>query len=105
MQELSELGIPLEDQFTVKDKAETDTKLDRIITELEYLKNGQNALYDELKKELDELKSLVILGRKTWRQLFVGKMAEWAATDLIAKPLLTKIMEIMGDDYVSLLGS
>lgn len=56
-QELNRLGVHLnEDTFTIDEKDNTDSKLDKILKDLEELKLGHQIIYDDLLKEINELK-------------------------------------------------
>ena len=39
-------------------------KLDKILSDLQTLKNGQQIIYEDLKEEIESLKELYILGKK-----------------------------------------
>lgn len=92
-QELSGLGVQLNnDTFTRQEKTSSESKLDQIIEEMEKLKMGQEVIYEDLKKELEELKELYFLGKKKWNQLFLGKCLEMVASGVISETVSKQLI-------------
>ena len=93
IQELGRLGVSLnDDTFSVEEKESADSKLDKILKDLDELKTGHQIIYDDLKQELDELKDLFFLGKKKWHQLFMGKCLEMVASGIISETLSKEIV-------------
>lgn len=95
-QELQNLGIKInDDTFTYEEKADTEAMLKQILKQLEEIKLGNQIIYDDLLKEIEELKELYFLGKKKWHQLLAGKIVEMAAggiiSETISKDLLSTI--------------
>lgn len=95
-QELRRIGVTInEDSFSGKEKEDLTEYLDKILSDLKDLKDGQKIIYDDLKEELEELKKWFIIGKKNWRQMAVGKFGEMVAGGIIsestAKPILDAI--------------
>lgn len=94
VQMLKSLNVNLtDDAFSDKEKSETESKLDQILNDLKELKNGQEVIYEDLLKELEELKELFFLGKKTWRQLFIGKGIDMVASGIISETVSKKIIQ------------
>jgi len=92
VQELNRLDIIFgKDVFTEEEKATADTKLDKILEELAFLKNGQQLIYDDLTYEINELRSLHFLGKKKWYQLLLGKSTEMVMSGIISETVSKKI--------------
>ena len=95
-QEIRRLGVVINDDSFSRDEKERMTEyLDKILKDLKDLKDGQQIIYDDLKAEIEELKQWFILGKKNWRQMFVGKFGEMVAggviSEVTAKPLVESI--------------
>jgi len=104
-QELARLGVQLnEDTFTIDEKESADSKLDKILKDLEVLKMGHQIIYDDLKKELDELKELYFLGKKKWHQLFSGKCLEMVASGIISETVSKQIINAVEPTFTKLIG-
>jgi hypothetical protein len=95
-QELINLGVQIDnDTFTYDEKASKDSQLEEILKQLNELKAGQQVIYDDVLKEIQELKELYFLGKKKWHQLLAGKIIEMTAggiiSETISKDLLSTI--------------
>ena len=82
------------DEFTDEEKLTTDEKLDRVIADMTLLKYGQEAIWTDIRADIEELKSLYLLGKKNWRQLLLGKVTEWVAAGLVSDVVCKQIEEI-----------
>ncbi len=97
VQELNRLGVQLnEDTFTVDEKDIADSKLDKILKDLEDLKMGHQIIYDDLLKEMNELRELYFLGKKKWHQLFTVKCIEMVTGGIISETVSKQIIESLG---------
>ncbi len=97
-QELNRLGIRTNnDQFSIEERDEAESKLDKILSDLQTLKNGQEIIYDDLKSELDSLKELFFLGKKTWVQLLLGKTGEMVISGIITETISKSIVSTIKD--------
>jgi hypothetical protein len=83
-----------DDIFTTEEKEQADSKLDKILSHLQTIKDGQEIIYNDIA----ELKELHFLGKKNWKQLAVGKLTGVVAAGVIeeatAKDLLEGITEL-----------
>jgi hypothetical protein len=103
-QELSRLGVCInDDTFTVDDKMEAEDKLDKIISEIQTLKDGHQIIYDQLVNEITELKELYYLGKKKWYRQLIGTGAEMAVGGIISETVSKKIIEIVKGEISKLL--
>jgi hypothetical protein len=92
-QELADIGFEIpSDSFTSKEKDELNEKLDSLIEALIENEKLVQEQVDQLKQEIEELKSLFIIGKKNWKQLLAGKTGEMVASgivsEVVSKPLL-----------------
>ena len=93
LQELDRLGIQInEDTFSNEEKSSAETKLDKILKDLEELKLGHQIIYDDLMKEMNELKELFFLGKKNWYQLLAGKCVSMVASGIISETVSKGIL-------------
>lgn len=90
-QELKKIGqIPF-DQFTYEEKFEAENKLDKLLEELQTLKDSNEILFNELQ----ELKELFYLGKKNWKQQFLGKVFDMTASGVVSETVSKKIIEFL----------
>ncbi|MGN6397185.1 MAG: hypothetical protein ACTHMI_16570 [Mucilaginibacter sp.] len=67
--------------FTNEEVTELSQKIDKVLSELETIKMGNEVLgdmIDELKDEISSLKSSYVLGKKTWKQKATGIFVSFA---------------------------
>lgn len=105
-QELEANGIRHDNIFDSSEIYIINSKLDELITELKTLKNdvekiqtGQQITYDDFIEEFETLKKQSFLDKKTWRQVFFGKLYEMTLSGVISQTLSVKIMELFGDIF------
>tara|TARA_Y100000814_G_C12139698_1_gene337054 strand:+ start:121 stop:588 length:468 start_codon:yes stop_codon:yes gene_type:complete len=65
-QMLEEYGIGIDNDqiFTFDEKYENNKKLDALIEDVQKLKDGHEIIYEDLLKEIEELKNLYFIGKK-----------------------------------------
>jgi hypothetical protein len=103
-QELNRLGVQFnEDAFSDTDKQEAESKLDKILSQLADLKIGQQIIYEDLNKEINELKDLYFLGKKKWYQLLIGKTAEMVTSGIVSETVAKEIINTVKTTYSNLL--
>lgn len=106
IQELNRLGVKIDgDTFSQEEKSTTDVKLDQILRDLGELKAGHQVIYEDLLKEINDLKNLYFLGKKRWYEIFVGKSTEMALGGIISETLSKKIVEDLTPVYKALLNA
>lgn len=96
-QELEEIGIKPSDNFTYEEKEKCNEKLEEVI---QNLINSNKLVYDQLdllKSEIEELKTMYVLGKKNWRQQFAGKMKYMVTSGVIthstAEPIIENVLK------------
>lgn len=95
---LEEYGIipKSDDVFSESEKVDFSEKLNKIIDDIEQIKQGQELIYDDLIEEINELKKLYFLGKRNWKQLLAGKTVEMVAGGIISETLSKKMISITG---------
>ncbi|EKB03899.1 hypothetical protein HMPREF9711_02084 [Myroides odoratimimus CCUG 3837] len=102
--ELIDLDIILdENTFTEEDKKSAESKLDQILKEIEFLKKGQELIYEDLLAEIEELKELYFLGKKNWSQLLMGKVVEMTVSGVIGGTVSQNIIDIAKEQLPKLI--
>jgi hypothetical protein len=92
-QELTSLGVTIdEDTFTVEEKRIADEKLQEILDGIKTIKNGQQIIYDELVKQINDLKDLQYLGKKKWYRQFAGTLVEMVANNVVDEAIVKPIL-------------
>ncbi len=104
-QELGRLGVQLnEDTFTVEEKAHAESKLDQILRDLIEVKLGQQIIYEDLNKEINELRDLYFLGKKKWYQLLVGKGVDMVASGIVSETVSKELIDTVKISFPKLTG-
>jgi len=92
-QELTRLGLKFnDDAFTISEVEKIEVNFEQIFRDLSELKLGQEIIYDDLVRELNELRELYYLGKKNWIQLLVGKSIEMVANQIISETISKQII-------------
>lgn len=86
-------------EFTIKEKSDINLSLEKIISDLDKIQTGQEITYDDLYKELTELKEFYYLNKKHWSQLLIGKLSEMVAGGVISETLSKEIVKTVADNY------
>ncbi|PKR80374.1 hypothetical protein CW751_09890 [Brumimicrobium salinarum] len=89
--------------FFENEKSKLDEKLDEILCQLQTLKNGQEIIYEDLTKELNEMKEFYFLNKKTWKELLIGKLFSMVNSGVISLTVSQKIVNIINDEYANLI--
>lgn len=106
-QELEALGVEGTDSFTREEKEKYNKKLDEILRAIINSNEIINESIEILKQEIEELKSLYVLGKKNWKQQFAGKFLDMVysgvVSEITAKPIIEKILKPSGNFIANLL--
>ncbi|MCF6352512.1 MAG: hypothetical protein L3J06_05845 [Cyclobacteriaceae bacterium] len=105
MLEEYEIGINNDQVFSFDEKYENNRKLDSLIEEVQKLRTGQEIIYDDLIKEIEELKNLYFIGKKNWYQNLAGKSFEMVASGVVSEAISKKLLTIAGTTFTNLIGS
>ena len=97
------IGINNEEIFSSEERYENNKKLDALLEEIEKLKMGQEIIYDDLIKEIEELKNLYFIGKKNWYQNLAGKSLEMVASDVVSETVSKKLISIAGVTFNKLI--
>lgn len=104
-QELNRIGVKINDDSFSREEKEIFTEyLNKILSELKELKDGQQIIYDDLNEEIEELKKWFLLGKKNWRQLVVGKFGEMVASGIVSAGISETILNEIKKDLPMLIG-
>lgn len=85
--------VPGDSDFSPEDRQKTNLQVDAILAELEKLKMGQEIIWTDVMNELNELKEMYYLNKKTWRQLLTGKLTEMVSAGVISETISKGIVE------------
>jgi len=101
IQELEILGVNTgQEIFNNSEQTDISNKLDDILNEIALLKLGQELTYDDLKEEIEELKTLFFLSKKNWKQLLLGKIADMTIAGIISESVSKKLIEILKNEVL-----
>lgn len=89
--------------FNIQERADINESLLKIQDELDKIKMGQEITYDDLLKELIDLKDFYYLNKKHWTQMFVGKLTEMVASGVISETISKGIVNLVTKHYDGLL--
>nr|WP_315134282.1 hypothetical protein [uncultured Flavobacterium sp.] len=85
-----------EDIFSNSEKEEYSKKLDKILEEIEVLKKGHEIIYDGISEEIEALKNQFYLGKKSWKQIIVGKAIEMAIGGVVSETISKDLINMSG---------
>lgn len=97
------IGINNNEVFTSEERIENNRKLDEILQEIQKLRMGQEIIYDDLIKEIEELKNLYFIGKKNWYQNLAGKFLEIVASKVVSETISKKFINIAGTTFNKLI--
>ena len=104
-QELNRLGVHFnDDTFTDEERESAESKLNQILKDLNEVKLGQQVIYEDLTKEINELRELYFLGKKKWYQLLIGKSVDMVASGVVSETISKQIIEEVKKSWPLLLG-
>lgn len=81
------------DQFNDREIIEVKNKLNEILKNIETLKNGQEVIFNEVVEEFGNLSDSLNLGKKSWRQLLLGKMFEMTASGIVSDTVSKSVIK------------
>ena len=67
------------------------------------MRTGQELIYDDLIDEINELKELYHLGKKTWGQVLRGKALEMPLKGIATEVVIKHLIEIVEEDVSKLI--
>jgi hypothetical protein len=103
-QELCRLGVILnDDPFTSEEKVNAESKLDQILRDLNEVKIGQHIIYEDLTKEINELRELYFLGKKKWYQLLIGKSVDMVASGVVSETISKQLIETFKKSFPTMI--
>ena len=92
------------DKFTDDESSKINHKLDEVLKRLERVELGQQITYDDLIKEISELKELKhVIGKKNWKEVFMGKLADWGINKALDPKVLGSIYKIVTGEELDLI--
>lgn len=99
--QLYEMGIQLnEDMFTTEEKQSAEDKLDKLMLELQDLKLSQTVTFEYIFTEMEELKRHFYLGKKKWKELFIGKGVEMIVGGIISETVSKKVLSAFSENII-----
>ena len=96
-------NIPTTD-FSQQEKQGIDESVEKLIKELDKVQLGQQITYDDLLAEIKELKNYYFLNKKTWSQLFIGRLSGMVASGVISETISKEIVEAVTRNYDAIIG-
>lgn len=91
--------------FSLEERQTINIGLQQILEGINFLKTGQEVTYDDFKAEFEQLKDLYYLDKKTWSQLFAGKLTEMVAGGIVSETASKSIVDLVKTHYSQLFNS
>lgn len=91
----------IDDSFSVEEKNLMNKKIDLVLSKVHELHLGQEVIFNEI----EELKSLMSLGKKNWKQVLKGKLVDLGLSKVIDTDTLEWIYNMLTDESFKLIGS
>lgn len=85
-------GYLVTDPFTADEKESYELKLEQILRELKDIKDGQQVIYNDLDQEFQDLKNWFILGKKNWKELYLGKLSNMVVSGIIGEAVASPLV-------------
>lgn len=102
-QELKRIGVKVNtDTFSNSEQEICNEKIDSIFEEIQTLKDGQQIIYEDLLRELNELKNLYFLGKRQWHQIWLGKVFDMTISGIIGETVSKYIINEIKNISLSL---
>lgn len=92
-----------DESFSQDDKINFNDKLEEILEKMQTLENGQEIIYEDLSKELNEMKEFYFLNKKNWSEMFVGKLSMMIGSGIISETVSKDIVEIIKEEGTNLI--
>jgi len=90
--------------FSESEKKSIDTTLEKVLSDLNDIKLGQELTYKDVIDEIYEIRDLYYLNKKNWTQLLIGKLTELVAGGILSETLSKQIIEEVQKNYKSFIG-
>ena len=92
-----------ESDFNLSQKANLSNAINEILSSLNRIEVGQQITYDDLSEEIIQMKEYFYLPKKTWVELFTGKLTEMVAAGIVSETISKKIVETIGLNYTEII--
>lgn len=90
-------------EFTSTEKSNLNDVLQQIQLNLKDIRLSSEFSYDDIMKELQELRELYFLNKKNWMQLFIGKLTEMIAGGILSETVSKDVVEFIRSKYPELI--
>lgn len=102
-EEMEELeGYLNQNEFTQIEKKDISKTLESIANDLAIIKVSSEFTYNDLLKEIEELKDFYFLDKKSWKQLFTGKLTEMVAGGIISETISKDLIALIEKHYTDI---
>lgn len=91
------------EEFSLKDKELANEAFERLLYEINLLKLGQEITYEDLSKEIEDLKNFYFLNKKNWTEMFIGKLSQMVVSGIIGETVSKEIINFIRDNYPRLI--
>jgi len=98
------------ESFTFDEIQSLSAKIDALVIDMQNMKQGhdeiklgQEAIWTDIREDLEELKALFFLGKKTWRQLLFGKVAEMTVSGIVSDTISKWVEDILKPELLKIL--
>lgn len=91
--------------FTNDERAFINKFQDEVLSHLKVLSLGNEILHEDLTKEISEMKEYLFLSKKSWLQLFSGKLLEMVVGGVIEESTAKVIFDFVKLEYSNLISS
>lgn len=99
-EEILELNGEIDDSdFSLNQKENLSTAINELLASLNRVEIGLQITYDDLYTEIIQLKEYFYLTKKTWMELFIGKITEMVAAGVVSETISKLIVENIDKSY------
>jgi hypothetical protein len=86
-----------DNDFSFDEKIKYESRLEDIKEDLSAILAGQQGMYAKIMEEIDELKNLLFLDKRNWKNLFTGKLIDWVGSGLSGQVVANNILPHIED--------
>jgi hypothetical protein len=90
-----------EDYYTYEERESILSILNKVLEDIQELKENQYAIYEKVGADIDDLKSKLDEKKETWVDISKGKAFDWIADGVVKKSIIQGFAQVFNSDGIS----
>jgi hypothetical protein len=104
--EIDEINSNIEPiHLSVQEKETVTQLLNKIVSDLDVLKMSSEFTYNDIINEIEQVKSLYFLDKKSLSQILIGKLTEMIAGGLVSETISKEIIDVINSNYPEIIAA